>query len=151
MRAAVIGLGNRDRGDDAAGLVVADDLALYELEVDVLAWERPEVDLLDVLPQYDHVVIVDAARSGAPPGTIHRNPHLAGDGAGLGTHGFGVGQVLELAAALDRLPAQVDLLLIEIGPTDHGAGLSVQVAAAIDDLVAVLLRTVTGGDADVPR
>lgn len=149
MRTAVIGLGNRDRGDDAVGLLVADDLAVRLTGADVFAWERPELDLLEVLPRYDRVVVVDAARSGAPTGTIHVDPVLpAADVAG--THGFGIHGVLELAAALDRLPDQVHLALVEIGPATHGEGLSDEVATAAEQLVAHLTSVLAGGDADVP-
>lgn len=151
MTTAVIGLGNRDRGDDAVGLVVADALAGHELDADVIAWERPELDLLEVLPQYDLVLLVDAANSAAPPGTLHLDPPLPSRGNEQGTHGFGLPGVLELAEALDRLPAEVHLLLVEIGPTDHGAALSPAVARAVDHVVTKLRSVLAGGDADVPR
>ncbi len=151
MRTAVIGLGDRDRGDGAAGLLVADELSLHDVPADVLAWERPELDLLEVLPRYDRVVLVDAARSDVLPGTIHRDPHLDPHAAGLETHGFGLGEVLELATALGRLPDELELLLIETGPATHGARLSLDVAIAVDRVIVELLRTLTEGDADVSR
>ena len=58
---------------------------------------------------------------------------------------------VELAEALDRLPAEVHLLLVEIGPTDHGAALSPAVARAVDHVVTKLRSVLAGGDVDVPR
>ena len=140
MRTAVIGLGNRDRGDDAVGLLVADRLAARRPGCDVLAWERPELDLLEVLGGYDRVVLVDAVRSGAPVGTVLvREGVPATDGPG-GSHGFGVGAVLRLAASLGRLPADLRLVLVEIGSTDHGAALAPAVDGAADGLVGRLAR-----------
>ena len=151
MRAAVIGLGNRDRGDDAVGLLVADELAREPLDADVLAWERPELDLLEVLPRYELVLLVDAARSDAPVGSVHLDPELSRRGNEQGTHGFGIPGVLELAGALDRLPAELHLLLVEIGPVDHGEALSPAVERAVDEIADRLRGVLRGGDADVPR
>ena len=148
MTTAVIGLGDRDRGDDAVGLVVAERLTRLRPEADVMTWERPELDLLEVLPTHDPVVIVDAARSGAPVGTVHDDPHVSTDVAGRGTHGFGIAGVLELARELDRLPEELRLLLVEIGPTGHGRELSPAVALAADEVVARLLPLLDGDPGD---
>jgi hydrogenase maturation protease len=147
----VIGLGNRDRGDDAVGLAVADRLATHVVPADVLAWERPELDLLDVLPRYDRVVVVDAVRSGAAPGTVHEDPTVLKDPTGLGSHGFGLAAVLELADALGRTAPRVHLLLVEIGPVEHGRALTPAVRAAADDVLDRLLHALMDGDADVLR
>lgn len=151
MRTAVIGLGNRDRGDDALGLVVVDRLRAHDPDADLYAWERPELDLLEVLPRYDRVVIVDAARSGAPVGTLHHDLVPSADPGALGTHGFGLAGVLELADALDRVPDELHLLLVEIDAVEHGADLRPTVSVAADDVVARLVAALDAGGADVPR
>ncbi len=151
MKTLVVGLGNRDRGDDALGLVVADLLAAYDVAADVVAWERPELDLLEVLPRYDRVMIVDAARGGKPLGTLHGDIDLVAEtGSSMGSHSFGLAGVLELAEALDRVPPHLDLLLVEAGSFEHGRGLSAPVDAAVHLLVGRLVRELAG-DADVPR
>lgn len=147
MRTAVIGLGNRDRGDDALGLVVIERLLELGVDADVIAWERPELDLLEVLHQYDRVMVVDAAHSGAPIGTLHDDPVLAP--GSLGSHCFGLGGVLELAEALGRLPERVDVFLLEAGGWTHGAALSPAVVAATEVLVGRIIHELRTGDPDV--
>ena len=116
MRVHVIGVGS-GRGDDAAGLAVAAALAARPLPpgVVVRACARPLPDLLDALEGADAAVLVDAVRTGAPAGRLRR---LAlGDLArprAASSHGLGVAQVLDLAAALGHAPAHIELLAVEI-------------------------------------
>ena len=66
MTYSVVGLGAPDRGDDAIGLVVAEQLA--ERGVRAVQVKAP-LDLLDLFDGHDTVFVVDATRSGTPPGT----------------------------------------------------------------------------------
>jgi hydrogenase maturation protease len=79
--------------------------------------------VLDHLEGCETLVLVDACRSGARAGTIHRlvwpDPRLR-ERDNASTHGFSVARVLELAAALGRLPPYVVLIGVEAqscGPT----------------------------------
>lgn len=132
----VIGLGNAFRGDDAAGLAVA--RALGD-DPRVLVHEGEPIDLLERWEGAGEVIVVDAARSGAAPGTVHRLDGLAAP-AGLGgsTHAFGLAATLELARALGRAPERVTVYAIE--GEDFGAGteLSAPVRAAVDELAREL-------------
>lgn len=113
----MIGIGT-DRGDDAAGLAVADALALRELPagVSVHRCERPVPDLLDALEGAEAAILVDAARTGAPPGRVQRlaREELARTRA-ASSHGLGVGQALALAEALGRAPVRIEVVALEIG------------------------------------
>ena len=133
----VIGVGNRWRGDDAAGLVVARRLGGLEHEGDATT-------LVDAWRAGDDVVIVDAASSGAPPGTVRRFDALAAPlpAAHLrsSTHAFGVTDAVELARALGRLPATLRVIAIEGAGFTAGDRLSDAVAGAVDAVVAELAR-----------
>jgi len=76
-------------------------------------------------------ILVDAVRTGpARPGRIHRlSVPAAGCGA-ASTHGPGLGEAVELARVLDRLPARLVLYAVEVTDVGHGRGLSLPVAAA---------------------
>lgn len=143
----VIGIGNPYRRDDgAAGVVVrmlrerfGDDQRVRLVELDgesvrlVQAWEGS--------PQ---VWLVDAVRSGRPPGSVHevdatRLADLDDSGKRLGGgHLMGLAEAVELAQALDLLPAQLRILGIEGIDFDHGEGLhdatAVGVALAAEQL-----------------
>jgi hydrogenase maturation protease len=130
----VIGVGNAARGDDAAGLVAARRLGGVELEGDASA-------LIDLVDGADDVVVIDAVRSGAAAGTVHRI-----DAGGLSvalprtasTHLIGVADALELARVLGRLPPHVVVYGIEGGRFGVGDPVSPEVVAAIDRVVAEL-------------
>jgi hydrogenase maturation protease len=98
--------------------------------------------LIELWAEADDVVVVDAARSGQPPGTIHRfdvrSEELPVDVLGGSTHAIGVAEVVELARALDRLPARLTVYGIEAGVMSHGNVLSPEVEAAVGSVVAEL-------------
>jgi len=143
----VIGVGNLLRHDDAAGLEVVRRLraqasspaiAVRELEGETLA-------LLDLWEGADAVVLVDAIRSGAAPGMIHRieatsQPIPARVWGSSSTHAVGVGEAIELARALHRLPRRVVVYGVEGRRFDAGSGLSEEVQAAITRLADSVLR-----------
>lgn len=113
-RTLVIGVGNPDRGDDGVGALV---VRLLGGRVPAVAHRRDAAALLDALDHTDHAILVDACRSGATPGEVMRFdvaatplPALA---APLAAHGTDLGQALELARALGRLPARCTVYAIE--------------------------------------
>ena len=145
----VIGIGNPYRRDDgAAGAVVralrdrfGDDPRVRLVELDgesvrlVQAWEGSAV-----------VWLVDAVRSGRPPGSVHevdatRLGDLDDSGKRLGGgHLMGLSEAVDLARALDLLPQQLRILGVEGVDFDHGEGLHEAtadgVAVAVDLLQA---------------
>jgi hydrogenase maturation protease len=130
----VIGIGNELRGDDAAGLAVARAVGGLELTGD-------PVGLLELWAGAREVVVVDAARSGARPGTIHRIDAACVElpAAGrLAGHAGGVAEAIALAGALGRLPAELRLIGIEGASFELGAELSAPVREAIALLVEEL-------------
>ena len=137
----IVGVGNAWRGDDAAGLEVARRVRALDPALDVRELDGDVSALADLLAGRDRAAVVDAARSGAPPGTVHelragRDPLPAG--LGSSTHAFGVGEAIELARALGRLPPQLDVYAVEGEDFTLGAGLSRAVAEAVEALAARL-------------
>jgi len=146
----VIGVGNRLRADDGAGLEavrrVRDRAPVDWLEVRELRGDPTE--LLDVWLGREAVVLVDTMRSGATPGTIVRldashEPLPALERRGLSsTHATGLADTIELARALGRLPARVIVYAVEGRRYDAGAGLSREIAAMVPTLAERVLREV---------
>ena len=100
--------------------------------------------LLDTWAGATHVVIVDAAVSGATPGTVRRfdarAEPLPARALRSSTHGFGVPEAIELARSLGRLPDRLEVYAVEAGDLGAGPGLSPAVEAA----VAALARELAG-------
>ena len=161
MRVGVLAVGNRFAGDDGVGPFVLDAVR-DELPANVVARELDgePARLLDAWDGLDAVVLVDAACSGAPAGTVHRvvavgtsppppppPPAPALDGTGVGitlpgaprsTHGAGVAQALGLGRQLGRLPAAVVVIGIEGTRFAPGSGLTREVAHAMPTAIAAV-------------
>jgi hydrogenase maturation protease len=118
----VIGVGAEDRGDDAAGLLVARLLRpAAPPGVEILESAGDAGSLLTLLEGTDRVVLVDAALAGREPGTVELVP----PGAALrsparSTHGLGLAEALSLAEALGILPAVVRLYVVHGSRFDPG-------------------------------
>jgi hydrogenase maturation protease len=147
MSALLVGLGSPDRGDDAVGPVVAGAVAAFGLTGVTVVEQEDPTDLVLEWDAHELVVVVDAVVSGGVPGTVlvtevgaePVSPQTwAALGAG-GTHAFGLGEAVELARVLGRLPAQVRLVLVEAEHLTPGAPLSDAVADAVPRAVEAVL------------
>jgi hydrogenase maturation protease len=143
-RIVVIGVGNSVRGDDAVGLVVAEHLRERAVDgVSILESEQEPTRLLDAWAGADVAVVVDAAASGAPPGTIHRfdasRDGLPAHVFRSSTHAFGVGDAVELGRALGRLPAKVVVYGVEGDCFDTGAALTGAARSAVEAVTESIL------------
>lgn len=133
----VIGVGNPDRGDDGAGVLVVRRLRQGRRVVEVTDCSR----LLDVWAGEHEVVVIDATISGAEPGTI---TEFDGCRDRLPTatfrssHSFGLGEGVEMARALGRLPGHLTIYGIEGSQFGHGQPLSPPVEAAVGRLATHL-------------
>ena len=151
----VIGVGNAYRRDDGAGLAVARRLLGRRLPgVEVRTHGGDAAGLLDLWEGSASVVIVDAVRTGAAPGTIHRLDATAAAlprSWPLSSHGHGVASAAMLARALGRLPRALVVYGIEAGDLGDGAGLSPPAAAAVDEVVERIATEVRRpGPVEVP-
>ena len=150
-RVLVIGVGNRMRHDDGAGLEVV-ERARRRLPAAVAVAECGEdaTALLDAWEGAEFAVLVDAARwAGAEPGEVAWIPDvdaapvvLPGWGGALGTHGLGVPEALQLGRALGRLPARLSVLAVALDDPQLGPGLSPRVEAAVDRAAQLLVDRV---------
>jgi hydrogenase maturation protease len=133
----VIGIGNPLRGDDAAGLLVARRVReLAGAEVDVRELEGEPSRLIDAWQGAATAVVADAARSGAVPGTVMRFDATEGPlppfVSATSTHALGLGDAIELARALGRLPSRLIVYAIEGARFGAGDALTPAVAAAVE-------------------
>jgi hydrogenase maturation protease len=144
----VVGVGRRDRGDDAVGPAVA-ERAMELVPAGVTVVERMEpAGLIDAWAGADLVVVTDAVRSGRRPGTVHvlhacHGPLPVRTGAG-GTHGLGLAEVIELGRALQRLPPELVVVGVEAQQFGLGAPMSPPVRACVEraaKAVAEVVRT----------
>ncbi|HEX7972633.1 MAG TPA: hydrogenase maturation protease [Thiobacillus sp.] len=132
----IFGIGSPS-GDDQAGWLTVDALlasGLHENDATVIEkLDRPGVNLIPLLEDAAHVLLVDAMQGGGEPGRILRldEQDWSDYRQGVSSHGFGVLDALLLARELGGLPPRLDLYGIEIGSASPGAvpGEAVQAAA----------------------
>ena len=140
----LIGAGNDFAGDDGAGCLVARSLRPRLPEVNVVESSGDGMALLDCWTADDDVILVDAAVTGAPPGTIHTFDAVAGplpESLRLASsHAFGVAQGIELARALGRLPRRLTIQAIEGVGFDTAADVTPAVARAIERVAAAVIE-----------
>jgi len=140
-RRLFVGIGNPLRGDDAAGLLAA--RALRELgpeggEGAELGGEP--VGLIEAWRGAEAVVVADAVACGGEPGEVHRIDAAEGSLpaalAGSSTHAMGLAEAVELARALDRLPARLLVYGIEASRFEVGTAPAAAVRAAAERVAA---------------
>jgi hydrogenase maturation protease len=146
----LIGIGNPDRGDDAAGLEVARRVrqATSPAEVTVRELAGDQLTLIDEWAGASEVYVVDAVCSGGVPGTVYQfnaANALTERFHHRGTHMFSLADVMELARALGRLPGQLTGYGIEGASFAIGDGLSKEAAAAVDKVASLLLNDLKAG------
>ncbi|MCL1600549.1 MAG: hydrogenase maturation protease [Actinomycetia bacterium] len=129
----IIGVGNRDRGDDGAGVAVVEALTGCATHV----VDAGALDMFNLWSETDDVVVVDAMRSGARPGTVRsfdvRETPLPGE-TFASTHSFGPAAGIELARALGRMPTSIEVIGIEAGDLTVGVNLSPPVVQAVHEV-----------------
>lgn len=164
-RNLVIGLGNEHRGDDAIGIVIASRLeGRAANRFNVVRRVSDGLSLIEAWEGADTVIIIDAASSGAAPGTIHRMDAgaepLGGDFFRYSTHAFGVVEAIELARALGRLPSRVVVYGIEgksfeagneVSPILQKASREVEEMVLADLAVDGYARTISDRQSDAPQ
>lgn len=155
----VIGIGNRFRRDDGAGIAVAGKIKALKLPgVEVQERCGEGTDLIASWCDHALVFVIDAVCSGAPAGTVHRfevaaglaaapvrrepiepSPATEGPPARIfrGTsHTIGLGEAIELGKVLGQLPSRLVIYGIEGAEFRDGVGLSTAVEQAAADVVA---------------
>ena len=140
----IIGCGNRRRGDDGAGILVAE--RLRELLLDAETRTGEAADLIEAWDTVNDVIVIDAVLTGAPAGKVQ-----AWDGRQLpasvrsaaSTHGFGVVEAIELARVLNRLPMRLRVYGVEGRRFEPGAEISSEVQRAVEEVAQRIIADVS--------
>jgi hydrogenase maturation protease len=135
----IVGVGNTYRRDDGVGPYVArllmgrtrPDFAVIEQSGEATA-------LIQACGEADEVIVVDAIRGGAPPGTVHqfdvRRASLAREWFRGSSHCLGIVQAIDILRSLGRLPGHVLVYGVEGESFGWGIGLSQRVERAAREL-----------------
>jgi hydrogenase maturation protease len=146
---ALIGIGNRFRRDDAAGLEVARRLRLaHPPGVRFFEEEGEPATLIERWSEAQEALVVDAVDSGSTPGTLHRFEPIAEplpvEFFRPSTHAMGLAEAVELGRELNRLPGRLVVYGIEGENFEEGEGLSKSVQKTVEELVMDLYAELSG-------
>jgi len=148
VKTLIIGLGNPIITDDSVGLRVAAEVARQ------LA-DRPDVDvtedywgglrLMERMAGYDRAIVIDAIKSGRPPGTIHRlTPYDIPTQRSASAHDVNLPTALEFGRTAGlALPENHNIVLVAVEADDvttFGERCTPAVEAAIPAAVREVLR-----------
>ena len=99
-------------------------------------YDRPGMHLLELMKPAQTVFLIDAIKTGAIIGTIHRfqNEEIEGIGDRLSTHDLGISAAMKIGAILQVLPPKVVLYGIEISDAPFQFALSEPIKQAIKAL-----------------
>ncbi len=146
MKTVVIGIGNEYRHDDAVGPEVVKRLTDLDLtDVSLAVTDGEPTHLIDLWTEAEVAVLVDAVRNNpANPGRIHEllvDVPVSANGT-ASSHGLGLGDAVELAMALGRMPRRLVVFAVEGSDFTPGVGLSPGVSAAVEQVADLVLREV---------
>ena len=128
-RVAVLGIGSPLRGDDAAGVLAARDIAeklkrASKPRLKVFIGETAPENLTGPIKEYSptHLIVLDAADTGNRPGHIELiEPDWIGTGASFSTHSLPVHVLIQYLHA----HLKCDIILLGIQPASCEFGLPV--------------------------
>ncbi|HXN47830.1 MAG TPA: hydrogenase maturation protease [Bryobacteraceae bacterium] len=153
----VLGLGNSLLGDDGAGLALLEELAAApDPGVEYLDGGTQGLALLGRIAGRRALLIVDAVKTGAPPGTVHALRGAAAmqwlRGGATTAHESNAGELIAAAALLGVAPADIAIVGVEPERLEIGIGLTDDVRRALPEAVAQARSMIAemAGDAVAP-
>jgi len=152
----VIGCGSLLRGDDAVGPSLIRYLwqGGVPANVNLVDGGTAGMDVAFKMRDARSVTIIDAANTGAEPGTIYKVPGEELEDLptldGLHTHSFRWDHALSFGRWLlgDQYPTDITVYLIEIAETTHGAELTEKVDASMREVAQMLRKTWSDSSTD---
>lgn len=145
IRVRIIGIGSWS-GDDRIGWDAIEAIEASGVlrrfppdSVDAVRCDRPG-GLLALAAGAPALILIDAMRSGASPGTVRRlaAEEVAMAQGGMSSHGLGVAEWLAVARALDLLPAAVLVYGIEAPSSAPATEPGERVSAAVPAVLRLL-------------
>jgi hydrogenase maturation protease len=144
MRIVVLGVGNILLSDEGVGVHAVEKLRadyLLPPEVETIDGGTSGMEMLEDLANADHILIVDAVRSGRPPGTIMK---IVGDDVPvffktkLSPHQIGLSDVLAALVLTGEQPGGTTLIGVEPESLETSLALTPTIAAQMPKLIGIL-------------
>jgi hydrogenase maturation protease len=141
-----MGVGSILMTDEGIGIRAVEELERryrFPENVEILDGGTSGIELLSYISGKDYLIIIDAIRSGNPPGTVLK---VEGEDVPaqfltrISPHQLGISDLLAAAKLTDEMPKQLVLYGIEPKDIVLGIGLSSEVRASLDRLIEVVVE-----------
>jgi hydrogenase maturation protease len=141
----IICVGNEYLGDDGIGIRVANELKGRLLGDNVLVdtFQAPDLSLLCNYSGASKIILVDALKSGAPPGAVSRFaivPNKGPIGSLQGLHALGLQEIFDVASQTGLLTCPVTIVGVEPKDCTAGEGLSQELAEVVPDVLTEVMN-----------
>jgi len=146
LKVLVLGIGNVLMMDDSLGIRAVDELERrfrFPEGVEILDGGTSGIELLSYLRNKDHLIVIDAVKSGLPPGTVVK---AEGDEVPakfmtrISPHQLGLSDLLAAATLSGELPKNMVLFGIEPEVVKLGLELSNPVKKNFDKLIDFVVQ-----------
>ena len=141
----VLGIGNLVMSDDGVGVRVVQELQRsyrFPENVTIVDGGTLGLDLLPMLENVTHLILVDAVETGEKPGTMVR---LIGEElpialeTKLSPHQMGLKDLLAVSELMGHTPGEMVLIGVQPGCIEMGTEMTAEVDAKVDEMIANVL------------
>lgn len=145
MNTLILGVGNLLLSDEAVGVRLVQRLAQeyrFSPSIELLDGGTAGMELLEAMACRDHLILLDAVRTGAPAGTVvtlvdEQIPTFFG--RKISPHQLGLADVLSALHMTDELPKRLTLIGVVPQSLAPHIGLSEEVSGAMEEAKARVL------------
>jgi hydrogenase maturation protease len=143
----ILGIGNILLTDEGIGVHVANELAKMDLPegVSVVEGGTDGFRLLNVITEADRLIVVDAVKGGADPGSIYRfdidEVKSAPAGFKTSVHQIGILEVIDLSELIGRKP-HTTVIGVEPKSLDMGMELSPEIHSKVPRIIELVLEEI---------
>jgi hydrogenase maturation protease len=156
----VIGVGNVLLKDEGAGIhtikrIQADAKEVYVKNPGV-SFSRPDVEFitgdtsgLDILEQFkgrDKIIIIDAAQTIDPPGTLYRlekkDLNIFNPGEKVSMHNINLHDIVNLASFLGQAIPDIIIIAVNVKDITPGESLTKEVESKIPEIIALVYKEI---------
>jgi hydrogenase maturation protease len=140
----ILGIGNLLLSDEGVGVHIANELLKMNLPPDVSVVEggTDGFRLLNIITETDRLIIIDALKGDAPPGSIYRfdigEVQNSPSGFKTSVHQIGILEVLDLSGLIGKTP-HTTVIGIKPKCLEMGMDLSPEIKAKIPRIIELIL------------
>ncbi|MBS1494309.1 MAG: hydrogenase maturation protease [Bacteroidetes bacterium] len=139
----ILGIGNRFRSDDGAGVAVAEKIKKFEIDkFDVKIIDGEGTDIMESWKGYDNVIIIDAVQKNGSFGKIYEinacEEELQSDFFNYSSHAFGLAEAINVSRVINKLPKLLIVYGIEGQHFNFDTKLSAKIEKAVNKTAALI-------------